>query len=352
VRDAADGSAQIVYGMPAQGLNAQGYYRFLFAAARDSRFNSDVLLAAIRQVNPDFSWWEGLIYQYVAIPTTRTELLEMADRLAWFDQRPPIGPGRVDPSSWYRAVLAMPTDDTVGSVDLPAIWNQRPRENMAGEWDGSNTSLDERMRAATIATGATPDTLDDAAVQRVRDWIMDLPPPTFPREHIDAERAAAGQPIFQAHCAGCHALDGGRVGQTTPLAEIGTDPERLNAFSSSLAQAISAQPWKLSHFEKTDGYLNEPLDGVWLRAPYLHNGSVPSLRDLLNAPDQRPTSFVRGYDAYDYAAVGFVSSGPRAERTGWRYDTRARGNSNQGHTYGTDLSPPDKEALLEYLKTL
>jgi hypothetical protein len=311
-----------------------------------------VLLAAIRQVNPDFSWWEGLIYQYVAIPTTRTELLEMADRLAWFDQRPPIGPGRVDPSNWYRAVLAMPTDDTVGSVDLPAIWNQRPRENMAGEWDGSNTSLDERMRAATIATGATPDTLDDAAVQRVRDWIMDLPPPTFPREHIDAERAAAGQPIFQAHCAGCHALDGGRVGQTTPLAEIGTDPERLNAFSSSLAQAISAQPWKLSHFEKTDGYLNEPLDGVWLRAPYLHNGSVPSLRDLLNAPDQRPTSFVRGYDAYDYAAVGFVSSGPRAERTGWRYDTRARGNSNQGHTYGTDLSPPDKEALLEYLKTL
>jgi Cytochrome c len=352
VRDSADGAAQIVYGMPAQGLNAQGYYRFLFAAARDSRFNSDVLLAAIRQVNPDFSWWEGLIYQYVAIPTTRAELLDLADRLTWFDQRPPIGPGRVDTSSWYRAVLGMPTENTVGSVDLPAIWNQRPRENMAGEWDGSNASLDERARAATIAAGAMPDTLDDAAVQRVRDWIIDLPPPTFPSEHIHAERAAAGQPIFQADCAGCHALDGPRVGQTTPLAEIGTDPERLNAFSNSLAQTISAQPWKLSHFEKTDGYLNQPLDGVWLRAPYLHNGSVPSLRDLLNAPDQRPTSFVRGYDVYDYAAVGFVSSGTRAERTGWRFDTRTRGNSNQGHTYGTDLSQADKDALLEYLKTL
>jgi mono/diheme cytochrome c family protein len=352
VRDSADGPAQIVYGMPAQGLNAEGYYRFLFAAARDSRFNSDVLLAAIRQVNPNFSWWEGLIYQYVAIPTTRADLLEMADRLAWFDRRPPFGPGRVDTANWYKAVLGMPIDDSVGSTDLPAIWNQRPRENMPGEWDGSNSSLDERMRAATIATGATPDMLDEAAVQRVRDWIMDLPPPMFPREQIDAERAAAGQPIFQAHCAACHASDGVLVGQTTPLAEVGTDPERLNAFSDLLLQTIASHPWKLSHFEKTDGYLNMPLDGIWLRAPYLHNGSVPSLRDLLNPPDQRPSSFVRGYDVYDYSAVGFVSSGARAERIGWRYDTRARGNSNQGHTYGTDLTPAEKDALLEYLKTL
>jgi Cytochrome C oxidase, cbb3-type, subunit III len=352
VRDSADGPVEIVYGMSAQSLNAEGYYRFLFAAARDPRFNSDVLLAAIRQVNPDFSWWEGLVYQYVAIPTTRAELVQMADSLAWFDNRPPFGPGRLDTANWYKAVLGVPIDDTVGSVDLPAIWNQRQRENMAGEWDGSNSSLDERTRAGIIGTGATPDTLDEAAVQRVRDWIMDLPPPTFPREHIDAERAAAGQPIFQAQCAACHAPDGARVGQTTPLAEIGTDPERLNAFSASLVQTISAQSWKLVHFEKTNGYLNQPLDGLWLRAPYLHNGSVPSLRDLLNPPDQRPTSFVRGYDVYDYSAICFISSGARAERAGWRYDTRARGNGNQGHTYGTDLRPADKEALLEYLKTL
>ena len=350
VRDSPDSPAQIVYGMPAQGLNAEGYYRFLFAAARDPRFNSDVLLAAIRQVNPEFSWWEGLIYQYVAIPTTRAELLQMADRLTWFDERPPFGPGRLDTSNWYKAALGLPIDDSVGSVDLPAIWNQRPRESMAGEWDGSNTSLDERMRAGTIATGAAPDTLDEEAVQRVKDWIMDLQPPTFPREHIDAERAQAGQPIFQAHCAACHALDGAKIGQTTPAAEIGTDPERLGAFSDALAQAIDS-PGHF-HFHTTDGYLNMPLDGVWLRAPYLHNGSVPTLRDLLKPPEERPTSFVRGYDGYDYSAVGFISSGPRAERAGWRYDTRARGNGNQGHTYGTDLSPADKEALLEYLKTL
>ena len=356
VREAPDAPAEIVYGMPAQALNAGGYYRFLFAAARDSRFNSDVLLAAIRQVNPDFSWWEGLIYQYVAIPTTRAELLANADRLAWVDQRPPFGPGRLDIANWYKAVLGVAIDDSIGSADLPAIWNQRPREGLAGEWDGSNPSLDERSRAGVIGTGATPDTLDDAAVQRVRDWIMDLQPPPFPRERIDTERAAAGRPIFEARCAACHAPDGALVGQITPLAEIGTDPERLRAFSAPLAQAIDApdasHPWKLSHFHATDGYVNLPLDGIWLRAPYLHNGSVPSLRDLLDPPDQRPTSFVRGFDVYDYAKVGFVSSGPDAARAGWRYDTRARGNGNQGHLYGTDLSPADKDALLEYLKTL
>ena len=60
----------------------------------------------------------------------------------------------------------------------------------------------------------------------------------------------------------------------------------------------------------------------------------------------------RGYDVYDYATVGFVSSGPDAERVGWRFDTRARGNGNGGHVYGTTLSQADKDALLEHLKTL
>jgi Cytochrome C oxidase, cbb3-type, subunit III len=359
VRDEPDAPAQIVYGMPAQGLNAEGYYRFLFAAARDPRFNSDVLLAAIRQVNPGFSWWEGLIYQYVAIPNARAELLATGDRLAWFDQRPPFGPGRFDSSNTYKAVLGESIDDTVGTVDLPSIWNQRPREGLQLDWDGNNTSVDERSRGGTLGSGSSPDTLDEAALQRVRDWIWDLQPPPFSRERLDAERARAGEPIYQAQCAACHALDGALVGRVTPLAEIGTDPERLNAFTPSVAQALNTSdpahpyPWrKFSHFQKTDGYANQPLDGVWLRAPYLHNGSVPTLRDLLNPPDQRPTTFVRGYDVYDHANVGFVSSGPQAERVGWRYDTRARGNSNQGHTYGTQLSPADKDALLEYLKTL
>ena len=87
------------------------------------------------------------------------------------------------------------------------------------------------------------------------------------------------------------------------------------------------------------------------RAPYLHNGSVPTLRDLLDPPDERPDVFYRGYDVYDFDDLGFVSSGPDAERRGVRYDTRERGNDNGGHLYGTNLTDTEKQDLLEYLKT-
>jgi hypothetical protein len=101
-----------------------------------------------------------------------------------------------------------------------------------------------------------------------------------------------------------------------------------------------------------EGYQAVLLDGLWLRAPYLHNGSVPSLSALLTPPDARPKKFLRGYDVYDPTNVGFVSSGSEAERVGVEYDTNEPGNSNQGHTYGTDLSEDQKRALIEYLKTL
>jgi hypothetical protein len=137
--------------------------------------------------------------------------------------------------------------------------------------------------------------------------------------------------------------------------QIGTDPERLDSFTADLAERMNTlgvgRPWRFSHFRKTDGYSNQPLDGIWLRAPYLHNGSVPTLRDLLNPPEERPATFYRGYEVYDFADLGFVFSGGEAERAGFRFDTGQRGNGNQGHVYGTGLSPAEKDDLLEYLKT-
>ena len=88
------------------------------------------------------------------------------------------------------------------------------------------------------------------------------------------------------------------------------------------------------------------------RAPYLHNGSVPTLRDLLEPPEARPASFFRGYDVYDPTKVGFVSDVPsKGARTFTRYDTAIPGNGNGGHVYGTTLSDADKAAIVEYLKT-
>jgi hypothetical protein len=141
----------------------------------------------------------------------------------------------------------------------------------------------------------------------------------------------------------------------TPIEQIGTDRERLDSFTAELADRMNTlgvgHPWRFSHFRKTDGYANQPLDGIWLRAPYLHNGSVPTLRDLLNPPDERPSEFYRGYEVYDFEDVGFASVGAAAEQGGFRFDTGQRGNGNQGHVYGTGLSPAEKDDLLEYLKT-
>ena len=107
------------------------------------------------------------------------------------------------------------------------------------------------------------------------------------------------------------------------------------------------------------GYVSPPLDGIWLRAPYLHNGSVPTLRDLLNPPYERPQTFHRGYDVFDPVKVGFKEPPPRPVGPNgelyqpyFLFDTREKGNGNQGHTYGTQLSGEEKERLLEHLKTL
>jgi len=95
-----------------------------------------------------------------------------------------------------------------------------------------------------------------------------------------------------------------------------------------------------------------PLDGVWLRAPYLHNGSVATLDELLERPAERRQRFYRGYDVYDRTRLGFISEGHAARRFGTLFDTTAPGNSNAGHPYGLDLTAAQKKALLEFLKTL
>jgi hypothetical protein len=223
-------------------------------------------------------------------------------------------------------------------------------------WDGNNNVVEERNISAAIGAGAEPATLDIPEMMRIRDWIMTLPAPAFPKDKIDAAKAQRGEAWWKAECADCHAFSGKRVGQVTPMAEIGTDPERERSFTQELADKQNTlgtgYPWQLKHFRKTGGYANAPLDGVWLRSPYLHNGSVPTLRDLLSPPHQRPKQFYRAYDVFDHDSIGYVSSGPDAEKLGWKYDTAVRGNNNTGHTYGVNLAPEQKDELIEYLKTL
>jgi hypothetical protein len=105
-------------------------------------------------------------------------------------------------------------------------------------------------------------------------------------------------------------------------------------------------------------YKGRPLDGIWATAPYLHNGSVPTLYHLLLAPKDRPARFFIGSHDYDPAKVGYVWETPPAEPHSMfeTVDTSGKailGNSNGGHDYGVSgLSEPDRLALLEYLKSL
>ena len=356
VRSAPDAPRQIVVGMPANQMDLQAYANFLTACASDPRFNASTLIDAIKKENPAFGFFKGLFYRLFVIGRTKDGILERAKENSWFDVRPPQGPGRVDTFNPYKVLLDIPLADdrTVGTVDLPSLWNQRPRQGLWLHWDGNNNSVEERNKSAAIGAGASPDSLDLESMDRVAEWLLDLKPPPFPADRIDGALAAKGEGVYKAECASCHDFGAERIGQVTPLAEIGTDDGRVNSFTEELAKAMNTigegKPWKFSHFRKTNGYANMPLDGLWLRAPYLHNGSVPTLRALLY-PDERPAEFFRAYDVYDYENVGFVSSGPDAEREGVKFSTSERGNSNAGHLYGARLDAASKDALLEYLKT-
>jgi len=168
--------------------------------------------------------------------------------------------------------------------------------------------------------------------------------------------ASKGKPLWTQHCAACHEIGGKQVGTVIDIAEIKTDDNRLKTWTQEAADAANAAVKSLGidrkNMVKTNGYAAEPLDGLWLRAPYLHNGSIENLDDLLKPAPQRTKVFYRGYDLYDTVKAGFVSHGPEAERVGFHFDTAERGNGNMGHEYGTRLSDDDRKALLEYLKTL
>jgi len=342
--------------MPSHQFNLQRYLRFLFATAKDERFNADNIIPAIQRANPDFNFVDQMLYRMFVIPQTQDGLLEQGRLFAWMDTRPDQGPGRVDTFNPYKLnIFQLQEDPYVGTADLPSLWHQAPREGLYLHWDGNNNSVEERNKSAAIGAGASEESLDLAGMQRIEDWISALAPPGFPADKVDWSRVEAGRQLYLANCTQCHDFNGSDIGQVVPIEQIGTDPERLNSFTQELADNMNTlgtgQPWDFSHFRKTQGYSNMPLDGIWLRAPYLHNGSVPTLRDLLMPVAQRPAVFFRGYDVYDYNNLGFVASGAEAEAEGFRFDTSERGNGNPGHLYGIGLSEPEKQDLLEYLKT-
>lgn len=371
VRDAPGSQARIVLGMPAQQLDLQSLIQFVLDCSLDNRMTADNVLGRTGSGGARPSVFERVLLRFGLVDRLKLQVLDLRNRIApaLGERVPRWGRGRVDTFNPYKAIQfnwrldQLPPSELVGASDFPSLWNQAPREGMHLHWDGDNDSVDERNLSAALGAGVTPVTVDHAAMKRVRDWIWNLPPPKYPFA-IDQTLVARGADLYKQQCQNCHAdnrfrdgiREGTRVGEVEPIDSIGTDRHRLDSYTDEFAANQYAlypdSRYRFTHFRKTGGYANQPLDGIWLRGPFLHNGSVPTLRALLEPVDRRPRAFYRGYDVFDQQHVGFVSDVPQADgRTFFRYDTSVPGNGNGGHLYGTSMPDADKSALVEYLKT-
>ena len=347
----------VVPGAAGHQVNWDRYRRFLIACASDPRFTADTLLAEIDR-NYRLPQFDRMLYKWAIIPNTRRALLQLASTGVAADA-PEAGPGRglpfgigLLPATGNAATLRR------GASDMMPVWSLG-RHREAFYWDGANTKLTETMAAWALAAGTPSRWLDrdraDAAgsrLGRIQNYLSSLAPPKYPSA-LDADLAKVGAVVFTAECASCHAAGGARTGTVIPHEQVNTDRARADAWTADTATAYNSSLGGIfTAFRKTNGYVAPPLEGIWIRAPYLHNGSVPTLADLLNAPEQRPKQFWRGYDVFDPAAVGFVSSGAEAERVGFLFDATHPGNGNGGHVFGTELPADSKRALIEYLKGL
>ncbi|HEV8434921.1 MAG TPA: hypothetical protein VGR95_16035 [Thermoanaerobaculia bacterium] len=393
IRTRPDQNPRFVPTGPNHTFNLQAYFRFVELCAKDPRFNSGRLMEEINQ-SADLSWVDQLIYRFILIPATRRQILALEGRFDWVFQHgdywPEWGRGRDDAMNLTKYFLTgSKMDDTLGPTDMPSIWNLRKyddniplhRLNFAGDsYDANSVIIDSALGLIRTAPPSNAAFLNE--VGWLHQYLGGYPPPKYRDFYpantpgaIDDVKAARGRMVFVANCAQCH--ENAKVtGTVVPRAGVfmpnqpplNTDVQRILSWNREAAiKANSA----VSHFgiyrhglveENPYGYVAAFLDGIWLRAPYLHNGSVGSLREMLKPAAQRTPHFWRGFDVYDPADAGFVSTPEQAKRLGvdWDdvlqvatpYDVRLRSCGNGGHEYGVTLSDADKDALIEYLKTL
>lgn len=238
--------------------------------------------------------------------------------------------------------------------------------------------LYDRNLTADQLTAYLPD------FENVANWLDSVPAPKYPGP-IDQNLAAQGKTIFERACAGCHGTYGEPwtfPNADIPIAKVGTDPADLTGKGDFIRKYYASWFNKFgvgtgnfvntgssNKFDAVDSleslrrqsYLAPPLDGIWASAPYLHNGSVPTLYHVLH-PDQRPAVWkVTDYDGYDdhrigllvdeFAAVPVSASTTASDRRRY-FDTSTYGQGNAGHPFADHLTEEERTAVLEFLKTL
>jgi hypothetical protein len=388
-----DGPRVLVDGMPNSNIDTSGFKLAMFSAMREPGFNETRVLGAIDELiakerartgipgPTKLTPVERFIYKLVIAESKR---FAQAKPLEWITKRPENGLGRLDAFGALRFEFMghdPESDDTLAVVDLPSIWNQGTNMRPYHHYDGNTKHTRARNFGAIVGTGGISYSIHTEDVVRIGNWLDDgLTAPPYPFE-IDRAQAEAGEKIYVKQCSSCHgtyansttvigkySADGGaRYARTlTKLTDcmqkpedVKTDEQRFRLMDAQFVGDLNELGRKKGLWESTafikqpPGYLCPPLDGLWARAPFLHNGSVPTVDALLLPAGQRPPKFVRGNPAYDREKLGFVDAAP-TDRTSFVLDTAEVGNTNLGHdAQGMVVTDEtQRKQLIAYLSTL
>jgi mono/diheme cytochrome c family protein len=272
----------------------------------------------------------------------------------------------------------------MSQVDTPPWWHWKAKKWLY--FDGAIDARGHTSATFTLLGQFHAPSGDDIAAQYegwrdVQAFIYArVEPPAYPLP-VDEAAAKRGSAVYRseaARCADCHGTEQGAPPRLvdyptsiTPLSQLGTDPVRYEAMSDAFIDRYNSISWFSAggykarrKSERPRGYVAPPLTGLWATAPYLHNGSVPTVMDLLTAPEKRPARYYRHptteLSAYDPDRLGWkivdCASAPCVESAlpypRMVFDTARRGLGNGGHTWGVDLTPQQKKDLIEFLKTI
>ncbi len=246
-------------------------------------------------------------------------------------------------------------------TDVPPLWNVKKKKVLyyTGLGRGDFSKLIMQVSVLGVHDSTQAREIQQNFVD-VLAWLNQLEAPAYPGE-VDQKLAAKGKEVFTVHCSKCHGTYGEdeyypnkiipiRIVKTDPMyAEYNLNSKLMDWYNESWFATSAPRARDIPSY----GYVAPPLDGIWATAPYLHNGSVPDLRALLDSR-QRPTYWSRSGDSrdYDLERVGWKYEEKNNGRGDWTYDGTKDGSGNQGHYFGDILSEKERTAVIEYLKTL
>lgn len=271
--------------------------------------------------------------------------------------------------AWSDEPILQPPSKSPLPVSVPPWWRMQKKNAMFYTAAGRGDHARLMILASTLCTDSVEEAQAiDAYAPDIRAYLESLQAPVYPFP-VDRKLAASGRGIFDKHCSACHGsygAEGSYPNLVIGLDVVGTDPALASMAAGGgedrfLQWVRESFYGEISTLAPAPGYYAPPLDGIWATAPYLHNGSVPTLAALLDS-QKRPTYWLRSFDSSDYDrnALGWnyraLDQGKEGSADPVRrkriYDTTLPGYSNRGHTFGDALSEGERSALLEYLKTL